>query len=38
VIGDMPAQLLALINLVFGAIERQLKKSAALRRGQNVSS
>lgn len=38
VIGDMPAQLPALINLTFGALERQLKKTAALRRGQNVSS
>ena len=33
VIRDMPAQLPALINLAFGAIERQLKKTAALRRG-----
>jgi ribosomal subunit interface protein len=32
-IRDMPAQLPALINLAFGAIERQLKKTAALRRG-----
>jgi cold shock CspA family protein len=31
-IRDMPAQLPALINLAFGAIERQLKKAAALRR------
>jgi ribosomal subunit interface protein len=31
-IRDMPAQLPALINLAFGAIERQLKKTAALRR------
>jgi ribosome-associated translation inhibitor RaiA len=38
VIGDMPTQLPALINLTFGALERQLKKTAALRRGQNVSS
>ena len=30
---DMPTQLPALINLAFGAIERQLKKTAALRRG-----
>jgi cold shock CspA family protein len=30
----MPAQLPALINLAFGAIERQLKKTAALRRGE----
>jgi cold shock CspA family protein/ribosome-associated translation inhibitor RaiA len=33
VIRDMQAQLPALINLAFGAIERQLKKTAALRRG-----
>lgn len=33
-IRDMPAQLPALINLAFGAIERQLKKTAALRRGE----
>jgi cold shock CspA family protein/ribosome-associated translation inhibitor RaiA len=32
VIGDLPAQLPALINLAFGAIERQLKKTAELRR------
>ena len=32
-IRDMPNQLPALINLAFGAIERQLKKMAALRRG-----
>jgi ribosomal subunit interface protein len=32
-IRDMPNQLPALINLAFGAIERQLKKTAALRRG-----
>lgn len=32
-IADMPAQMPALINLAFGAIERQLKKTAALRRG-----
>jgi len=31
-IADMPTQLPALINLAFGAIERQLKKTAALRR------
>ena len=31
-IRDMPTQLPALINLAFGAIERQLKKAAALRR------
>jgi len=33
-IHDMPTQLPALINLAFGAIERQLKKAAALRRGE----
>ena len=33
-IVDMPSQLPALINLAFGAIERQLKKTAALRRGE----
>ena len=33
-IRDMPAQLPALINLAFGAIERQLKKAAALRRNE----
>ena len=33
-IRDMPAQLPALINLAFGAIERQLKKTAALRRNE----
>jgi ribosomal subunit interface protein len=32
-IRDMPTQLPALINLAFGALERQLKKMAALRRG-----
>lgn len=32
-IVDMPMQMPALINLAFGAIERQLKKMAALRRG-----
>jgi cold shock CspA family protein len=32
IIRDMPTQLPALINLAFGAIERQLKKTAALRR------
>lgn len=32
-IRDMPTQLPALINLAFGAIERQLKKTAELRRG-----
>jgi cold shock CspA family protein len=31
-VHDMPTQLPALINLAFGAIERQLKKTAALRR------
>jgi cold shock CspA family protein len=31
-IREMPTQLPALINLAFGAIERQLKKTAALRR------
>jgi cold shock CspA family protein/ribosome-associated translation inhibitor RaiA len=34
IIHDMPTQLPALINLAFGAIERQLKKTAALRRGE----
>jgi cold shock CspA family protein len=34
-IRDMPAQLPALINLAFGAIERQLKKAAALRRNED---
>jgi len=33
-IRDMPAQLPALINLAFGAVERQLKRAAALRRGE----
>jgi ribosome-associated translation inhibitor RaiA len=33
-IRDMSTQLPALINLAFGAIERQLKKTAALRRGE----
>jgi hypothetical protein len=32
VIRDMQAELPALINLAFGAIERQLKKTAQLRR------
>ena len=32
-IRDMPTQLPALINLAFGAVERQLKKTSALRRG-----
>jgi ribosomal subunit interface protein len=35
-IRDMPAQLPALINLAFGAIERQLKKAAALRREEKL--
>jgi cold shock CspA family protein len=30
----MPSQLPALINLAFGAVERQLKKTAQLRRGE----
>ena len=30
---DMPTQMPALINLAFGAIERQVKKAAQLRRG-----
>ena len=34
-IRDMHQQLPALINLAFGAIERQLKKTAALRRGED---
>ena len=34
VIRDMQTQLPALINLAFGAIERQLKKTAELRRGE----
>ena len=34
VIHDMQQQLPALINLAFGAIERQLKKAAELRRGE----
>ena len=33
-IVDMATQMPALINLAFGAIERQLKKTAALRRGE----
>jgi cold shock CspA family protein/ribosome-associated translation inhibitor RaiA len=33
-IAGMPSQMPALINLAFGAIERQLKKTAALRRGE----
>jgi ribosome-associated translation inhibitor RaiA len=35
VIRDMPAQLPALINLAFGALERQLKKAAQLRRAES---
>ena len=35
VMRDLQAQLPALINLAFGAIERQLKKTAALRRGED---
>jgi cold shock CspA family protein/ribosome-associated translation inhibitor RaiA len=34
IVRDMPTQLPALINLAFGALERQLKKTAALRRGE----
>jgi cold shock CspA family protein/ribosome-associated translation inhibitor RaiA len=34
IIRDMPTQLPALINLAFGAMERQLKKTAELRRGE----
>ena len=34
-IHDMPTQLPAVINLAFGAIERQLKKTAALRRNED---
>lgn len=30
---DMPAELPALINLAFGAIEREIKRAAAMRRG-----
>lgn len=33
-IVDMPEQLTALINATFGAIERQVKKTAALRRNE----
>lgn len=33
-IHDMPTQLPALINLAFGAIERQLKRTAELRRNE----
>ncbi|MGQ0653121.1 MAG: cold shock domain-containing protein [Betaproteobacteria bacterium] len=33
-IRDMPTQLPALINLAFGAIERQLKRTAELRRNE----
>ncbi|HYX64387.1 MAG TPA: HPF/RaiA family ribosome-associated protein [Burkholderiales bacterium] len=36
-IADMPTQLPALINLAFGAIERQVKKTAALRRHEEKS-
>lgn len=32
-IVDMPTQMLSLINLAFAAIQRQVKKTAALRRG-----
>jgi ribosomal subunit interface protein len=35
---DMPKQLPALINLAFGAIERQLKKTAELRRETSAGS
>jgi cold shock CspA family protein len=34
VIHDMPQQLPALINLAFGALERQLKKTSQMRRGE----
>jgi ribosomal subunit interface protein len=34
-IKDPPTQLPAIINQAFGAIERQLKKTAALRRGES---
>ena len=34
IVRDMQTQLPALINLAFGAIERQLKKAAELRRGE----
>lgn len=34
IVRDMPTQLPALINLAFGAVERQLKRTAALRRGE----
>jgi cold shock CspA family protein/ribosome-associated translation inhibitor RaiA len=37
-IHDMQTQLPALINLAFGAIERQLKKTAELRRGEVKSA
>jgi cold shock CspA family protein/ribosome-associated translation inhibitor RaiA len=37
IIADMSAQLPALINLAFGALERQLKKTAELRRGEAKS-
>ena len=36
-IVDMPAQMPALVNLAFGAIERQVKKAAALRRHEEKS-
>ena len=35
IVRDPAAQLPALINLGFGALERQLKKTAALRRGED---
>jgi len=35
-IVDMATQMRALINLAFGAIQRQLKKTAALRRGDET--
>ena len=39
IISDMPNQLPALINLAFGAIETQLKRTAQLRRAEvSVSS
>ena len=33
-VADMPTQLPALINLAFGAVERQLKRTAELRRNE----
>jgi ribosome-associated translation inhibitor RaiA len=36
-IVDMPTQMPALINLAFAAIERQVKKTAELRRGDGKS-